>query len=175
MYTVRAYGNPDREDFLAHYRRSIDESGTGEPHFNPFIPGDPDRPQTPKFENLDKPVAEMGWLRYWVAVHETDGIVGHVDLKGPELRVALHRCLLGIGIERGHRGKGVGTRLMQAAIDFATAEPQLEWIDLSVFELNSPARALYERLGFREQGRVPDKFRIRGDSITDVLMALALR
>ena len=175
MYTVRPYAGQDKDDFLGHYRRSWDESGNGEPHFNPFIPGDPEAFRLPKLENLDLAVGEENWLRYWLAIHEEQGIVGHVDLKGPQLKVQMHRCLLGIGIENGHRGRGLGRRLMQAAIDFARAEPGLEWVDLSVFAHNTGARALYRNLGFAELGQVEDKFRIRDDSITDVIMALDLR
>jgi RimJ/RimL family protein N-acetyltransferase len=172
---VRPYLPEDRESFRAHFVRSMDESGNSEPPFNPFEPGAEDLPRDFNFEGLVLPFSANGWLRLWVAVHERDGVVGHLDLKGAKLAVGLHRCLLGIAIERPHRGGGLGRRLMQAAIDFARGEPALEWIDLSVFSHNTGARALYQDLGFTELGEIEDKFRISGESITDVLMALDLR
>lgn len=175
MYTVRPYASADEELYRAHFERSVDESGRGEPHFNPFIPGDEERPRGASLEVLEKSLAETGWMRLWIAQHEDGEIVGHVNLKGGSMKTMLHRASLGIGIERPHRGKGLGQRLMQAAIEFARDEPMLDYIDLTYFEHNEPARALYDSCGFVEQGRVTDKFRIGNDTITDVIMALDLR
>lgn len=169
---VRPYSARDREAYRGHAARSHNESGIGEPPFNPFEPGAVDLPREPDAGKLALPVTETGWMRLWIAEHDLDGIVGHMDLKGSTLAVGLHRCLLGIAIERRFRGAGLGRRLMQAAIDFVRQEPTLEWIDLSVFSHNTRAIALYRRLGFEEVGRVTDKFRVSGESITDVLMAL---
>ncbi len=174
-YEIRPYLPGDREPFRAHFVRSMDESGNGEPAFNPFEPGSEDLPRDFNFDGLALPVASMGWLRLWVAVHDRDGVIGHLDLKAPKLAVGLHRCVLGIAIERAHRGAGLGGRMMQAAVDFARQEPGLDWIELSVFSHNAGARELYRRLGFVEQGRVEDKFRIGGESVADILMALDLR
>lgn len=169
---VRPFSNRDRETYRSHAARSHNESGVGEPPFNPFEPGAVDLPREPDAGKLALPLSETGWLRLWVADHERDGIVGHMDLKGSQLAVGCHRCLLGIAIERPYRRGGLGRRLLQAAIDFVRREPSLEWIDLSVFSHNTPAIQLYRSLGFEEIGRVPDKFRISGESISDVLMAL---
>lgn len=50
------------------------------------------------------------------------------------------------------RGKGVGTRLTQALVAQAQ-QANSDSIFLEVRESNSPARRLYEKLGFRETGR----------------------
>lgn len=173
-YRVRPYRAGDREPYSRHAARSHGESGRGEPPFNPYEPGTVDLPTEPRLEDLEHPLAEPGWRRLWLAVDDRDGIVGHMDLKGSKLDVGMHRCLLGIAIERDHRGRGVGRLLMQAAIDFARGEPGLDWIDLSVFSHNTPALKLYRDLGFVEQGRIEDKFRISGESITDILMTLKI-
>lgn len=175
MYTYRPLVEDDREPFLAHFHRTIDASGNGQPHAGPFIPGDEDRPQGIDFDTLEIPVTEKGWQRWWIAEHAEAGIIGHVDLKGPKLKTQLHRCLLGINVEDGHRDVGVGRRLMDVAIAFARAEPTIDYVDLSVFGNNDRARHLYRSLGFVEQGEIPDKFRILDEVITDVNMALDLR
>ncbi|MFB0840468.1 MULTISPECIES: GNAT family N-acetyltransferase [unclassified Arthrobacter] len=51
----------------------------------------------------------------------------------------------------GHRGRGVGTALMEGLIALASARG-LRAISLSVEDGNR-ARVLYERLGFRKVGR----------------------
>jgi ribosomal-protein-alanine N-acetyltransferase len=62
------------------------------------------------------------------------------------------------GVEHAHvgivltskaaEGKGVGRRLMEAAEQWAR-ERRLPFVTLNVFGVNSRARALYERLGYR--------------------------
>ncbi len=157
--------------FRAHFKRHRAESGRGDPHFLPFAADDPEGPRGIDLEALDKPLSERGWQRCWVAI-AGEMIVGHVELKGDGLSTGLHRCVLGIGIERPHRGGGLGRRLMTAAIDFARGAPTLAWIDLRVFGHNAAGRALYRDLGFVELGTVADCFRVEGQSIDDVIMTL---
>jgi RimJ/RimL family protein N-acetyltransferase len=63
---------------------------------------------------------------------------------------------------------------MNTAIEFAHDSRILMWIDLRVFAHNTAAHALYRSLGFVEIGTVPDRFRIEGESIDDILMTLRL-
>lgn len=101
--------------------------------------------------------------------------MGHVELSGSPLAVGLHRCEPGIGLERSHRGSGLGRALMNQALGFARAAPILEWVDLRVFAHNTAARRLYTSLGFSELGTTPDQFRIAGEPIDDIHMALSLQ
>ncbi|HTR00530.1 MAG TPA: GNAT family protein, partial [Candidatus Acidoferrum sp.] len=90
------------------------------------------------------------------------------------LHAGLHRCQLGIGIEGPWRRQGLGERLMQTAIAFAREQPSLQWISLSTFAGNTAARALYQRLGFVEEGVLRDRFRLGGQVIDDVQMILSV-
>jgi len=144
----------------------------------PFDPDDPQGPRGLDVEALAWPLDRPGWHRWFVAeaAPDTTGgnpdprIVGHVNLKGDGLRTGVHRCELGIGIERPWRGTGLGRQLMTTALAFAENAPGLAWVDLRVFAHNARARQLYERLGFEEIGVVRDRLRIRGEVIDDVLM-----
>jgi ribosomal protein S18 acetylase RimI-like enzyme len=51
------------------------------------------------------------------------------------------------------RGRGVGSALMEAGIAWCRREG-VEKIELSVYPGNTAARALYEKYGFREEGRL---------------------
>jgi GNAT superfamily N-acetyltransferase len=64
---------------------------------------------------------------------------GYVDDRTPEVAVA---------VRDGHRGRGLGARLLERLADLARAAGY-EQLSLSVDAAN-PARRLYERLGFRE-------------------------
>lgn len=162
----------DRNTFDAHFERHIRESGDDGVHFMPYDLEAGDRPRDFDFSPLDKPLSDTGWQRWFVAVEESADIVGHVDIRGSAIRSGLHRCTLGIGIEKPWRGRGLGLRLMQTAIEFTRDAPGLDWIDLGVFSNNPVAIALYRRLGFIEVGRREDLFRVRGEAITDIMMVL---
>lgn len=156
-----------------HFARHRAESGRGEWHFMPFAPDDPNGPMGLDPRRLGLPLDAPGWQRWFLAL-AGDGsrAVGHVNLKGDALAAGLHRCELGIGIERPHRGLGLGRRLMGVAIDFARDADTIDWVDLRVFGHNAPARALYRSLGFREIGTLTDRFRIGDAVVDDVLMTL---
>lgn len=157
----------------AHIARHRAESGADGQHFMPFAPSDPDGPRGIDRTRWQWPLTRPGWQRWFVACD--DGrVVGHVDLKGSELRAAAHRAVLGIGMEAPYRGGGLGRRLMERTIRFCREAEPLAWLDLQVFAGNEPALALYRALGFQELGRLPDRFRIDGQSIDDVYMALAV-
>jgi ribosomal protein S18 acetylase RimI-like enzyme len=78
------------------------------------------------------------WLRLWTK--DNHGY-GFVDTETPELLVA---------IRRGHRGKGVGTSLMNELL--RTTRSRCRAVSLSVWPEN-PAKRLYFRLGFEIVGR----------------------
>ncbi len=169
----------DRLDALqTHLAHHHAESGQGEIHFKPFDPAQADRPKGLHETAWQLPLTELGWQRWFVAQssqHASATVLGHLSLKGPSLRTALHRCELGIGLERKGRNRGIGTALMHHAIAFARATPTLEWIDLNVFAHNEIARNLYHQLGFVQMGTRIDSFRLSGESLDDVQMSLDLR
>lgn len=170
---IRPLTEKDVPLYLEHFVRHRAESGRGDYHFMPFNPGDPGGPKGISLEKLSLELTQPGWQRYWVAcVEDQDCIVGHVNLKGNPLLTALHRCELGIGIERDWRAQGLGRRLMKVAIEFARQSPSIAWIDLGVFGHNHNAAALYQSLGFIPLTTVEDRFRVEGKSIADTLMTL---
>jgi len=163
----------DLTRFDQHFARHRWESGRGDYHFMPFEPGDPEGPRGLDARLFELPLHAPGWQRWWVAwAPAGDRIVGHVNLKGDHLKTSLHRCELGIGIERAYRKHGLGRRLMDLAIAYCRQAPSVAWLDLRVFGHNENARALYRDLGFVELGVIEDRFRIGSDHIADVIMTL---
>ncbi len=86
----------------------------------------------------------------------------------------MHRAGFTIGVERSHHRRGLATKLAAALIGWARAEPRLAWLELGVFSHNVAAVALYESLGFQRTGFVADRFRVDGEIIADIQMALAV-
>jgi len=119
-----------------------------------------------------QPLDEPYWLRTWGLVLDGE-LRGHLDLHGGRLPSEFHRAMLGMGIERGWRGRGHGRALLAAAIAWAR-NAELAWLDLGVFAHNHRARALYAAVGFVEVGVTRDRFRVDDTRIDDVAMVLAL-
>ena len=124
---------------------------------------------------LDVVPPTPGWRRAWVALAGKDRIVGHADLRAHAAPYMGHRCLLGMGVHRDWRRSGLGQRLLDVAIEWAKADPQMEWIDLQVIASNGAAVSLYERAGFTETGLVRDCFRMDGRQVDYLSMALPVR
>jgi ribosomal protein S18 acetylase RimI-like enzyme len=84
-----------------------------------------------------------------------------------------HVGVLGIGIHKDHRGKGIGKLLMQKAIAQAK-EKALERIELDVFTVNEAAIGLYKSFGFEIEGMKKKVRKIDGKYYDDLCMALLL-
>jgi ribosomal protein S18 acetylase RimI-like enzyme len=80
-----------------------------------------------------------------------------------------------MGVHRDWRRQGLGEQLLATALDWARAQPALDWVDLEVLSSNQPARRLYERCGFAFAGELPDLFRIDGEQHGYVYMTYRLR
>jgi len=86
-----------------------------------------------------------------VAVDAGDRVVGWCDVAPVFGHSRAHIGILGIALLPEARGRGLGTQLLQAAIDRSWARG-LTRIELSVRADNLNAKALYERLGFEHEG-----------------------
>jgi RimJ/RimL family protein N-acetyltransferase len=123
--------------------------------------------------STDQTLGYLTHVRATGGVHlvavDADRLVGWLDiLRGP-FEGLTHYGRLGMGLATDVRGRGLGTALLQRALDegFGT----FERIELEVFASNARAVALYRRLGFVEEGRrrgarklddVPDDILIYG-------------
>lgn len=116
-----------------------------------------------------KHLSENG--KYLVA--EKDGrIVGHVLLAPMGLEAVAHVFRLTIVVHPGHTGKGVGTALMAALLDWAQNDERVQKVELLVRAPNEKAIRLYKKVGFAEEGRLKKRVRLPdGQFIDDVAMA----
>ena len=71
------------------------------------------------------------------------------------------------------RGSGASSALIRTAIESARAKGGTR-VALWVNGVNAHARALYERIGFVEAGRIPQGISVDGVRVDDVLMVLNL-
>ncbi|MCM2972541.1 GNAT family N-acetyltransferase [Larsenimonas suaedae] len=81
-------------------------------------------------------------------------LVGQISLLVEEHRPRRrHVGSLGMGVDETHHGKGIGTRLLGAALELADDWLGLTRLELNVYSDNAAAIALYSRAGFEEEGR----------------------
>jgi L-amino acid N-acyltransferase YncA len=81
---------------------------------------------------------------------------------------------LGMMVDRGWRGRGVGSALLQAAIDWSRAQG-LHKLCLEVFPHNTAGIALYRKAGFTEEGRRVRQYRrASGEQWDAIVMGLIL-
>ena len=74
----------------------------------------------------------------------------------------------GMGVAKEWRGRGVGSALLTAAIEWAR-ERSLHKLSLSVFAHNTAAIALYRKLGFVEEGRRVKQYRRASGELWDAI------
>lgn len=80
-----------------------------------------------------------------------DEIIGYIELDGILWNQGTAWFSIGIGDE-GRRGQGLGREAAELTLAFAFSELNLHRVQLTVFDYNTAAIALYERLGFRREG-----------------------
>ena len=80
---------------------------------------------------------------------EDGHLAGAVGLEFESRIKARHKAtLFGMVVAQTHRTRGIGARLVEAAIAEAHARPGVLLVQLTVSEGNRTARSLYERCGF---------------------------
>ena len=82
-----------------------------------------------------------------------DRIVGSLSIRRDDHPATWHVATLGMFVVSTHRGRGLGTRLMDEALRWAR-EQRVERVELTVYPHNERAIALYRRFGFVEEGRL---------------------
>ncbi len=111
--------------------------------------------------------AERGSL--FVAEHD-GALVGMVGMHLPRYKVAD----LGMNVKDGYRGQGIGSALVEQAIEWARSAGAHK-IALQHWPHNTAARALYDKYGFEQEGYLRRQYPRKNGEIWDaVVMGLLL-
>jgi len=84
-----------------------------------------------------------------------------------------HVGIIGIAIKSGFRDLGIGTEMMKTLIRQAR-KWGLKVLTLTAFASNSRAIHVYEKMGFVQTGRVPEKIFKDGKYVDEIVMAKLL-
>lgn len=116
--------------------------------------------------------------RETIHVAETEGeaIIGYqtLELWAPTLDSMAHVGQIGTFLRPAWRRRGIGEALFQRAVDFARKRDYLKFV-IQVRSSNISAQGFYQRLGFRECGRLNRQVRINGREDDEIIMEFFLR
>ncbi len=102
-------------------------------------------------------------------------VVGQLGLHtSPNRPRRRHVGQIGMAVRDDWQGQGVGSALMQAAVDLADKWLNLRRLELEVFVDNAPAIRLYEKFGFTIEGTLVD-FAFRDGQYVDTYIMARLR
>ena len=84
-----------------------------------------------------------------------------------------HRAVVGISVLKEYWGCGLGSYLMQLAIDQTRANG-FEQLELGVYSDNSRAIHLYEKVGFERYGIQPRAFKLKDGTYRDEIIMVKM-
>ena len=107
----------------------------------------------PSLEAWRERLAEPPEGLYSLVACVEDEVVGSLGLHTTPTRWRMrHVGSIGMAVRDDWQGRGVGTELMEAALDLADNWLDLTRIELRVYTDNAAAIALYEKFGFEVEG-----------------------
>lgn len=104
-----------------------------------------------------------------------DRLVGTTGLVRDDARKRRHRaCIVAVYVRGDDRGRGIGGRLLDAALAHARTLGGVEVVYLSTSSGNEPALRAYASRGFRAWGTEPDALRTAGRRFDEVHLQVRL-
>jgi RimJ/RimL family protein N-acetyltransferase len=99
------------------------------------------------------------------------GVIGYQTLEqwAPSIDSMAHVGQLGTFLRPDWRRQGIGEALFRGTLDFARQRDFLKFV-IQVRSANTAAQGFYQRLGFRECGRLTRQVRIDGQEDDEIIM-----
>ena len=111
--------------------------------------------------------------KYFLAISKGK-IIGEVALRGHDSPKTKHNTDLGITVLKEYWHKGLGSILIDYAVNYARITTEIKNIYLEVRADNESAIKLYEKHGFVRVGKMPDKIYLDGKYIDELVYLLQI-
>ncbi|MFL6672495.1 MAG: GNAT family N-acetyltransferase [Massilia sp.] len=112
-------------------------------------------------------------LRFAVELAATGELIGNASLFG--FSDPNRRCELGYALASAHWGKGYAGEAVRAVLDYGFRELGLNRVEADIDPRNVASAAVLERLGFRKEGTMPERWIVNGESADTAYYGLLKR
>jgi RimJ/RimL family protein N-acetyltransferase len=99
-------------------------------------------------------------LIFGVELRETGELIGNVNLH--RFFESNRRCEVGYAIASAHQGRGYATEALAAVIEYGFRTLDLNRFEADINPANTASARVLERLGFRQEGLMRERWIIRG-------------
>ena len=109
----------------------------------------------PAIERIQSHIDMISEGRFYslVAIEpETGRVVGNASFRFAERKKLAHIADLGMGVLLSHQRTGLGTLLLDRAIEDMRARTDIQRLELTTLVSNTHAHAMYKRAGFVDEG-----------------------
>ncbi|WP_251428512.1 GNAT family N-acetyltransferase [Sutcliffiella horikoshii] len=103
---------------------------------------------------------EVQWLQdneekghLTLVAEQGSNIVGMLNATRGSRKRVKHICMFGISIQEKYCNNGLGSQMINRLLEWAKADEEIEKVCLEVFAHNDRAIHVYEKLGFKVEGR----------------------
>ncbi|MGG1575136.1 N-acetyltransferase family protein [Fictibacillus sp. NRS-1165] len=162
--TIRKATEADAEQILIHTKKVIKS-------YPDFLATSPEEFKTTLEEEKE-----------WIASHEQHGlllvaevqekVIGLLNFQLSTRKKFSHQGMFGMSIQEPYTEQGIGSSLLQHLLEWAKKDERVEKISLEVFSNNKRALHLYEKFGFKEEGRRKKNAKLRpGHYVDDIYMS----
>ena len=117
--------------------------------------------------------ADGSELRFGIELRETGEMIGNVCLH--HFFESSRRCELGYAIGSRHWGRGYVSEALKAAIGHGFAALDLNRIEADIDPRNGASARVLEKLGFRKEGYMPERWIVHGEPADTVNYGLLRR
>ena len=120
--------------------------------------------------DIDKGFADRSFCQWAITKRDHDELIGTVTLTGWDARN--RRMELGYMLSPAHWGKGYATEAVRAVLTFAFEEMNVHRVEAELDPRNPASARLLERLGFREEGLLRERWWVYGEWCDSALYGL---
>ncbi|GAA4605294.1 RimJ/RimL family protein N-acetyltransferase [Actinoplanes octamycinicus] len=136
-----------------------------------MVAGYPQTPETVAKFLTERPRNAYGDVLFGVESRKDGKLIGLIGLQGAEPETGIAELNIYLG-EKDYWGQGYATDAMRTACRYGFDRMRLHRIWLTVVAGNDPARHVYQKIGFVEEGRLRQASRRDGEWTDAYLMGL---
>lgn len=116
---------------------------------------------------------EGSLCRYAIALRDTDELIGICNLRG--FFAQNRRCELGYALGSAHWGRGYAFEALEALLGHAFSALDMNRIEADIDPRNAASARLLEKLGFRQEGYMPERWIVHGEKADTAFYGLLRR